>query len=126
MTYTLRYTPKFVSDFELIHADVQQASGSVAIADRYLRDFARKIKSKQLFPESAKKLFVEDAFTGYYFVHFKAYNAFYLIKDGYIELTRALPSKSDYVRVLLGDYYEEDLDSFNEAEYLNETTTEQR
>ena len=122
--YKLHYSPEFVADFEQIWESVQAISGSIATADRYLRDFTHKIKKKQQFPHSGTPIYFGDYFTGTYLVHFKAYNAFYEIKEDYIELVRALPSKSDYMRILFGEYYEEDQSSSDGTSYLNETTDE--
>lgn len=118
--YKLRYTPGFIRDFETIRGDILTVSGSSVIADRYKREFAEKIKKKQKFPQSAIPLYHEEYFTGFYFVHFRAYNAFYVIRDEYMELVRALPSKSDYMRILFGEYYTEDLGAEDELQYLNE------
>ena len=119
--YKIKYTPDFDLDFDSIKEEVREVSCSDTIADKYMLDFILKIKKKQQFPESGIPLYFEDFFTGYYYVHFKAYNAFYVIKDEYIEMVRALPSKSDYMRVLFGEHYQEDLQASNEPDYLNET-----
>lgn len=120
--YKIRYTPDFDLDFESIKEEIRQVSCSDTIADKYMKDFILKIKKKQQFPESGIPLFYEDFFTGYYYVHFKAYNAFYVIKGEYIELVRALSSKSDYMRTLFGERYMEELKSANEPDYLNEAS----
>ncbi len=123
--YKLRYTPQFVSDIEMIREDVFTVSCSDAIADNYIRDFILKIKKRQEFPQSGIPLYYGDFFTGFYFVHFKAYNAFYVIKGEYIELVRALPSKSNYMRTLFGEYYDDDIEDHDNDLYLNETNDEQ-
>lgn len=119
--YQLRYTPQFDSDIDKIREDVFSVSYSDVIADNYIRDFILKIKKKQEFPQSGIPLYYCDFFTGFYFVHFKAYNAFYVIKGEYIELVRALPSKSDYMRILFGEYYMDDIEDRANDLYLNES-----
>ena len=41
--------------------------------------------------------------TGFYSVNFKAYKAFYRISEGYIEVTRVLLAKREYIKVLFGE-----------------------
>ena len=101
MIYQLRFTPKAVSDMEAVEKDVLEVSGRQDTADRYVDDLLDKIKSKKEFPQSGIPLiYNNELFTGFYFVHFKKYNAFYRIQGEYIEVIRILLSKSDYMTVL--------------------------
>ena len=118
--YKIRYTPEALVDLMQIKEDITFVSGSSNVASRYLRELIGKFKEKKLFPQSGIPLNFEDIFTGYYFVHYKAYNAFYLIKGDQIELIRVLQSKSDYMRILFGNYYEEESTEDIKPDYVNE------
>ena len=103
MKYKIRYSPSAVKDMDEVWAGVLEASGEYDIADRYVEEFADKIAEKKLFPESGIPLYYRGLFTGFYSVNFKAYKAFYRIKDGYIEVIRVLLAKKEYMRILFGE-----------------------
>lgn len=122
--YGIIYSPEFDLDIDQIWEDVFEVSKRQDTADRYIYDFIVKIKKKQEFPLSGSPVYYEDHFTGYYYVHFKAYNAFYIVEGEYIRLVRALSSRSDYMRILFGEYYREDLVDNEGTRHLNEDTGE--
>ena len=102
--YKLRFTPEAIRDMEAVEEDVLEVSGRQDTADRYVDDFLEKIKSKKRFPHSGIPLiYNEELFTGFYFVHFKKYNAFYRIQGEFIEVIRILQAKSDYMAILFGE-----------------------
>ena len=104
--YKLRFTPEAIRDMEAVEEDVLEVSGRQDTADRYVDDFFKKIKSKKRFPNSGISLiYNEELFTGFYFVHFKKYNAFYRIQGEFIEVIRILLAKSDYMTVLFEEEY---------------------
>ena len=100
MTYEVRYSPSALRDLERIRADVLHVSGNSNTAFRYISEFLDKVESKKCYPKSGTPLYYEDGFTGYYYVAYKAYLAFYRIKDETILVDRILPGKSDYMRRL--------------------------
>ena len=118
MTYKLRYTSLSENDLLRVKEEVFEASKSIDVTERYLDDFLTKIEKKKDFPFSGTPLYYGDYFTGFYFVHFKAYNAFYRINDDCMEVLRVLSSKSDYIRILLGEYYIDDIETYSQD--LNE------
>ena len=103
MTYKIRYSPKALKDMDNIWDDVLEASKDFDIADKYLDDLVDGISKKREAPKTGIPLFYRDLFTGFYYIHFKAYNAFYRIKDDYIEVSRILLSKMEYMKELLGE-----------------------
>ncbi len=103
MKYKIRYSPSAVKDMDEVWAGVLEASAEHDIADRYVEEFADKIAEKKLFPESGIPLYYRGLFTGFYSVNFKAYKAFYRIRDGYIEVARIIMSKRDYIKILFGE-----------------------
>ena len=82
---------------------VLEASASYETADTYVSEFADRIAAKADFPEAGIRLYYRGLFTGFYSVNFKAYKAFYRIKDGYIEVIRVLLAKMEYMRILFGE-----------------------
>lgn len=103
MKYRIRYTPAAQKDMDAVWDGVLEASASYDTADRYVNEFADQIAKKKDFPESGIPLYYRGLFTGFYSVNFKAYKAFYRIRDGWIEVTRVLPSMMDYMKILFGE-----------------------
>ena len=103
MKYRIRYTPAAQKDMDIVWDGVVEASASYDIADKYVEEFADKIAAKTDFPESGIPLYYRGVFTGFYSVNFKAYKAFYRIKDGYIEVVRVLLAKMEYMKILFGE-----------------------
>jgi len=79
---------------------VFEASGDYDITQKYLDDLMNKIEDKAGYPKSGAPLYYEDLFTGYYFVVFKAYLAFYRIEGNRMLIDRVLYAASDYIRHL--------------------------
>ena len=102
MSYQIRYAPAAQRDMDAVWDGVADASGSYDLADKYVEDFADKIAAKKEYPRSGIPLYYRGLFTGYYSVSFKAYKAFYRVREGYIEVARILLMKQDYMRVLFG------------------------
>ncbi len=103
MTYTFRYTPQAQADMDLVWDGVLAASADPDLSDRYIMDFLECIEAKREFPASGNPVYHAGLFTGYYRVVYKAYSAFYRIKDDKIEILRILPNKQDYMTMLFGD-----------------------
>ena len=59
-----------------------------------------RIAEKREFPKSGSPLYYEGSFTGYYFVVFKAYMAFYRVRDDCIFVDRVVFGRSDYMRTI--------------------------
>ena len=103
MTYRIQYTPQAVRDLDAVWDDVLEASASYETAYEYVGEFADKIAAKANFPESGIPIYYRGLFTGFYSVNFKAYKAFYRVKDGYIEVVRVLLAKMEYMKTLFGE-----------------------
>lgn len=100
MKYSIEYSKTAVRDLDRVWEEVLKASQSYDTAGRYVNDLLDKIEAKADYPESGAPLYYQDSFTGYYFVIFKAYLAFYRVKDETIRVDRILYGKSDYMRCL--------------------------
>jgi len=65
-----------------------------------LEELLDKVEKKSDDPKSELPLYYENTFTGYYFVVFKAYLAFYRLEKETMLVDRVLFGKSDYMRIL--------------------------
>ena len=101
MIERIEYAPLALKDLKSIHQDVLFVSKSISIADRYINDLMDHVESYASSPRAATPLYFEEAFSGYYFVVFKAYIAFYRIQENVMKIDRVLPGKSDYLRHLM-------------------------
>ena len=77
-----------------------EASKDIEITERYIEELLDKVEKKSDYPKSGSPLYYENTFTGYYFVVFKAYLAFYRLEKETMLIDRILFGKSDYMRIL--------------------------
>lgn len=100
MKYTVEYSRQAIRDMERVWAEVFGSSQSYGTTSRYLNKLQDSVERKSDFPKSGTPLYYGDIFTGYYFVVFKAYIAFYRIENARLLVDRVLYGKSDYLRQL--------------------------
>ncbi len=100
MKYKVKYSKSAIRDLERVWAEVFKASKNQKITIKYLDDLMNKIEAKADYPKSGSPLYYENGFTGYYYVVFKAYLAFYRIENNSMLVDRVLLGKIDYMRVL--------------------------
>ena len=85
---------------DCIWEDVFSVSFDCDTASRYVNGLLDKMADKSNFPKSGTPLYRDNGFTGYYFVCFKSYMAFYRLEGAFILVDRVLYGKSDYVQNL--------------------------
>ena len=100
MKYSVAYSKAAVRDLDRVWFEVFKASRSYDVTERYLNDLMDKVESKAEFPKSGAPLYYEDRLTGYYYVVFKEYLAFYRLEGGRLLVDRILFGRSDYIRIL--------------------------
>lgn len=100
MKYSVEYSPYAIRDLDRMWTEVFKASRSYDITERYLNDLMDKVESKAEHPKSGAPLYYEDRLTGYYYVVFKEYLAFYRLEGERILVDRVLFGRSDYIRIL--------------------------
>ena len=100
MSYKIQYSPIAIRDLDRVWSEVCEASKEPESATRYVDDLMDRISEKKEFPKSGSPLYYEGGFTGYYFIVFKAYMAFYRVQDDRILVDRVVYGKSDYIRIL--------------------------
>ena len=100
MKYKVRYSRQAIRDLDRVWAEVYEASKSAETAEQYVTDLLDRVEDKADFPKSGSPLYYQDSFTGYYFVVFKAYLAFYRLENDVLLIDRVLFDRSDYMRCL--------------------------
>ena len=100
MKYLVSYSKAAIRDLDRVWTEVFEVSKSYDITERYIDDLMDKVDAKADYPESGTPLYFENRFTGYYFVVFKAYMAFYRVEKDVILVDRVLFGRSDYIRYL--------------------------
>ena len=97
MKYRLRYSQKALRDMDAVWDGVFEASKDIETTEKYANEFMDEIAGRKEYPQSGIPLYYMGLFTGYYSVNYKAYKAFYRIRDGFMEVARILPMKLDYM-----------------------------
>ena len=100
MRCKVEYSKAAVMDLDRVWSEVFEASKDYDIAAQYVNELMDKVEAKAEHPKSGAPLYYEDSFTGYYFVVFKSYLAFYRLENGVILVDRILFGRSDYLKVL--------------------------
>ena len=100
MKYNSEYSQLALRDLDRIWHEVFEASKNYDICENYINDLLDKIENKAKYPKSATPLYYEDLFTGYYYIRFKDYLAFYRIEGDKLLVDRVLFAASDYRRIL--------------------------
>ena len=98
--FELQYSPAAVRDLDRVWLDVYTACVDYDTTENYINELMDKVESRLLFPYSGAPLYCGNMFTGYYFVVFKAYIAFYRIEENVMLVDRVLLGKSDYMTIL--------------------------
>lgn len=100
MSCKIEYSKAAIRDLDRVWAEVLEASKDITTKEKYIEELLDTIEGKADYPKSGSPLYYENSFTGYYFVVFKAYMAFYRIEKETILVDRVLFGKSDYMRTL--------------------------
>lgn len=96
------YSPVAIRDIDRVYAEVLSASKDAETALLYVDELMDHISAKKDVPRSGAPLYYESGFTGFYFVVFKAYLAFYHVEADGLFVDRVLFGRSDYIRTLFG------------------------
>ena len=100
MSYRIEYSPIAIRDLDRVWAEIYESSKSEETTLNYVDGLMDQISAKRVFPKSGSPLYYEGDFTGYYFVVFKSYMAFYHVQDDVIFVDRVVYGKSDYMRTI--------------------------
>ena len=94
------YSPMAITDLVRIGAEVLYVSYSEEITRKNIDDLIGTIEDKTLFPRSGAPLYYGDLFTGYCFIKYKEYIAFYRLEEDKMHVERVLFARSDYMKTL--------------------------
>ena len=100
MSCQVKYSKAAIRDLDRVWTEVFEASKDIEITKKYIEELLDKVEKKSDYPESGSPLYYENSFTGYYFIVFKAYLAFYRLEKETVMVDRVLFGKSDYMRTL--------------------------
>ncbi|MBQ6342196.1 MAG: type II toxin-antitoxin system RelE/ParE family toxin [Anaerolineaceae bacterium] len=100
MKYVVEFSKIAIRDLDRVRNEVYAASRSDETAGKYVDDLLDRIEEKDDFPQSSPPLYYGNRFTGYYFIVFKAYIAFYRLEKDVIFVERVLYRKSNYLKYL--------------------------
>ena len=103
MSYRIEYSQAAIRDLDRVWNEVYEASKEADIATRYVDGLMDCVAEKRAFPKSGAPLYYENGFTGYYYVVFTAYMAFYRIVEERILVDRVVFGRSDYMRIIFQD-----------------------
>ena len=101
MRYSVKYSRAAIRDLDQVRNDGFEASQDAGTASRYVDELMDLVEAKADFPESGSPLNYIGIFTGYRFVVFKAYIAFYRLDGHTLFVDRVLHGKSDYLQSLI-------------------------
>ena len=100
MNYTLEYSQKAIQDMDRVWGEVFEASADFDVTSNYIDGIMDAVEEKLAYPKSGIPLYFENTFTGYYYIVYKEYLAFYRIEATTVMVERVLYRRSDYMRHL--------------------------
>ena len=97
----LVYSRAALDDLGRVWDEVFEASADADKADAYLEGLRAEVRAKAAFPRSGHPVEYCGLFTGFYWVRYKAYLAFYRLRDDRMEVARVLYFRQDYLSALI-------------------------
>ena len=101
MSYRITFSSVAMEDIGKMSNDVYSACLDKKTTEEYVNNLLKKINEKADFPESGIPLLFLKQSTGYRYIIYKSYLAFYRIEGAEIVVERILFAKSDYFKDLL-------------------------
>ena len=101
MSYRITFSNVAVEDIGKMSKEIYSACLDKKTAEEYVNNLLKKINDKSVLPESGIPLLFLKQSTGYRYVIYKSYLAFYRIEGNEIIVERILFAKSDYFKDLL-------------------------
>ena len=89
------------NDLDKVYLEVYNACLDENKTRRYINELIDTIEKKADFPESGIPFYFGDLFTGYRYVIYKSYLAFYRINNDTLIVDRILFGRSNYCEALL-------------------------
>ena len=95
------YSKATKNDLDKIYSEVYSACLDEKKTRRYINELIDTIEKKADFPQSGIPFYFGDLFTGYRYVIYRAYLAFYRVDGNVMKVDRILFARSNYCEVLL-------------------------
>lgn len=100
----IQYSPLALKDLDEIWDYITNELMNPSAADNTVNGIMDMIDGLDGFPETGSRLLFDDGLdSGYRFIVFKNYLAFYHIQEKLIYVDRVMYGKRDYMRVLFSD-----------------------
>ena len=101
MSYRVTFSTVAIEDIGKMTNDIYSACLDKKTTDEYVNNLLKKIYDIKDFPESGIPLLFVKQQTGYRYIIYKSYLAFYHIKMSEIIVDRVLFARSDYTKTIL-------------------------
>ena len=101
MSYRITFSNVAVEDIGKMSKEIYSACLDKKTAEEYVNNLLKKINEKADFPESGVPLLFLKQSTGYRYIIYKSYLAFYRIEGNEMIVERILFGKSNYFKDLL-------------------------
>ena len=92
-----------MTDLLRLWDEVFEASADPETADAYVDGLRAEIRKKTSYPRSGHSLEYNGLFTGFYWVRYKRYLAFYRVHENRMEVARVLFERQDYLTILINE-----------------------
>lgn len=92
------FADEAIRDLDRVWDEIFSVTKDITVTSNYVNSLIDTIENKSYYPYSGTQLYYDDAFTGYYFVRFKAYLSFYRLTEFVMFVDRILYAKSDYIK----------------------------
>ena len=101
MSYKITFSTVAIDDIGKMTNEIYVACMDKKTTEEYVRNFLKKIYDINVFQESGTPLLFLKQATGYRYIIYKSYLAFYRIKGNEIIVERVLFAKSNYFNDLI-------------------------
>ena len=99
----INYSPLALNDMDEIWNYISNELLNPTAANDTINGILDNVEKIKEHPESGSPLYFDDIFSGYRFVMFKNYLAFYRISGSDIYVDRVLYVKRDFMKILFGN-----------------------
>ena len=101
MRYNVHYSPEFQNDLDNIADYIVSEFCDPVAAERITNGIVDATEMLEEYPESGRKVFLPNGMdSGYRFVVYRDYVAFYRFEWNEVYVARAINTRQDYMRIL--------------------------
>lgn len=104
MPSRIHYSPMSLKDLDEIWEYISNELMNPSAAENTISGILNSLDSLEEFPETGSKLVFDNGLdSGYRFVIYKNYIAFYHLQNGFVYVDRVIYRKRDYMKILFPD-----------------------